>query len=138
MTRKRNLLMLVMIVFGLSLLSSTVYSQDKQKKTPEEFAKMRSEKMSTTLSLDENQKSQIYQLFLDQHSQWQKDKETYKNDKESFKKLRKENRETMKSKMQSILTTEQYTKWQEHKKSKHEKHKGKKKLHKKHKKDKSE
>lgn len=118
-------------MFSFSLLSASVYSQEKPKKTPEEFAQKRSEKMSKLLNLDESQKSQIYQLFLEGHTQMKKDRETYKDDKESLKKLRKENRESMKSKLQSILTTEQFTKLQEHKKNKHEKRKGKKKFHKK-------
>lgn len=84
---------------------------------PEERAKRVTEKMATELELSEEQKSQILELNLEQAKQRQ-----VEMDREM--ELRKKRSEEMKAhqeKIQSILTEEQRTKWEELKSEQREK-----------------
>lgn len=81
----------------------------REQVNPEERAKKATEKMATELELSEEQKTQIWELNLEQAKQRQ-----IEMDREM--ELRKKRSEEMKAhqeKIQSILTEEQRTKWEE-------------------------
>lgn len=84
---------------------------------PEERAKKVTEKMATELQLSDEQKSQILELNLEQARQRQ-----IEMDQEmELRKKRSEDMKAHQNKIQSILTEEQRTKWEELKEEQREK-----------------
>lgn len=76
---------------------------------PEERAKKATEKMATELKLSEDQKSQIMELNLDQAKKRQAEMER----KKELRSARSVEMKVHQEKIQSILTEEQRTKWEE-------------------------
>jgi Spy/CpxP family protein refolding chaperone len=101
-------------IIGAALLMFTslqVSAQQGKREqiNPEERAKKATEKMATELKLSEEQKAQILELNLEQAKKRQVEME-------SEMELRKKRSDEMKAhqeKIQSILTEEQRTKWEE-------------------------
>ncbi len=128
------LIMLIAVMFS----AANSYSQDngekRQKKTPEERAQKRADKMKEKLSLTDDQHKQVYDIFLSQTNEMRSLHESGKNDqdKTARKEKMKSLRDSYNSQINSVLTSSQQQLWETHKKEMKEKHKGKKHHGKKH------
>ena len=137
---------MMMILAAVLFSSGNVYSQQtgdgtkKQRKTPEERAQKRADKMKEKLSLTDDQHKQVYSILLSQANEMKSVWETTKNDQD--KTARKEKMkaiwESANTQITSVLDANQQQLWEAHKKEMKEKHKGKKRDGKKHNKNKSE
>jgi periplasmic protein CpxP/Spy len=120
--------------FILSLLAVVMaagaYAHDsaKVKKSPAEMANKRADKLKTELNLSDEQRSKVYTTIFDKINKHQAVKEKYKGtkDKKSMRAEMKTVHDDFDASMKSILTAEQYGKWQELKSKQKEKHKEKK------------
>jgi len=130
---KFNLLSLMLLLAALLFSVGNTYSQQdnsekKQRKTPEERAQKRADKMKEKLSLTDDQHKQVYDIVLSQANEMKSVWESSKNDQD--KTARKEKikaiRESGKTQINSVLNANQQQLWETHKKEKKEKHKGKK------------
>ena len=126
--------MLVITAFALS--TNNVFSQYLGKKTPEERAQKRAEKMTKHLSLSDDQYKQVYDAFLSQAQQFDALKSA-DGDKKAKKEQMKSIRQNTDATITGLLSAEQNTKYQQMKEKRKEKHKQKKGM-KKHKKDKKQ
>jgi len=130
---KFNLLSLMLLLAALLFSVSNTYSQQdnsekKQRKTPEERAQKRADKMKEKLSLTDDQHKQVYDILLTQGNEMKSVWESSKNDqdKTARKEKMKAIRESGKTQINSVLNANQQQLWETHKKEKKEKHKGKK------------
>ncbi|NOS85394.1 MAG: hypothetical protein HOP31_09670 [Ignavibacteria bacterium] len=137
---KFNLLSLLILLAAILFSVSNTYSQQdngekKQRKTPEERAQKRADKMKEKLSLTEDQHKQVYDIMLSQANEMKTVWESSKNDqdKTARKEKMKAIRESGKTQINSVLNADQQKLWETHKKEMKEKHKGKKHHGKKHK-----
>ena len=137
---KFNLLSLMILLAALLFSVSSTFSQQdngekKQRKTPEERAQKRADKMKEKLSLTDDQHKQIYDIMLAQANEMKAVWESTKNDqdKTARKEKMKSIRESGKTQINSVLNADQQKLWETHKKEMKEKHKGKKHHGKKHK-----
>lgn len=116
----------ILIVAGQNILAQDL-KQDKQKKTPEERAKLHTEKMTKNLELTDDQAKQVYDIMYSQATQV----DALRNNKDISKESRKEQMKTIfqdsDSKLQGIFSKEQTEKWNKWKEKKKEKHMNKKK-----------
>jgi len=122
---KIKIITFAILILNIALFSGIAFSQqnEKVKKTPEEFAQKRAERMKESLSLTEVQYKQVYEMFLSKAQERKSNKEKYKDlDKTARKELKKQNREKFQSQLNEILNTDQIAKLNEMK----SKHKGKK------------
>ena len=132
LTNFRSLGML-MIVAAVLFSAGNIYSQQnddgtkKQRKTPEERAQKRADKMKEKLSLTEDQHKQVYSILLSQANEMKSIWESSKNDQD--KTARKEKMKTIwestNTQINSVLDANQQQLWEAHKKEMKEKHKGK-------------
>lgn len=118
---KKALILLVALVISATAFAQQGHRGKHNTKSPEERAKIATNKMSKDLALNESQQQRLYDLNLKRASQNQ---ELYNASKEE----RKQNREVMKSTQQeyesnlkSLLTEDQFNKYQETKAEKKEK-----------------
>ncbi|MBK9334205.1 MAG: hypothetical protein IPM96_17800 [Ignavibacteria bacterium] len=123
---------LVLMILAFLTFSAVSYSQDDSKqysgknKTPEEFAKKRTDRLNQELSLSEDQYKKVYDLMLTKASERKANKEKYKNlEKTERKELKKQSRENFMKQMQGILTQEQISKLEKMKANKKDKHRNK-------------
>lgn len=124
---KIKIITIAILIMNIALFSGVAFSQqnDKVKKTPEEFAQKRADRMKESLSLSDEQYRQVYDMFLSKAQERKSNKEKYKDlDKNARKELKKQNREKFQSQLQEILNKEQIEKLKEIK-SKHRDKKGK-------------
>lgn len=129
----RNLFVVALLVIGL-----TTFAQEKGKKgerknmSPEERTEIRVEKMTKELDLNETQQKQVKELLASQKEDREEIIEKRKEIKETAEKATKEQREEMKaimeekkeaikSKMKTILTDDQFKKWESNLEDKKEK-----------------
>ena len=116
----------VLFIAGQNILAQDV-NQDRQKKTPEERAKLHAEKMTKNLALTDDQASQVYDIMYSQATQV----DALRNNKDITKESRKEQMKAIfqdsDSKLQGIFSKEQTEKWNKWKEKKKEKHMNKKK-----------
>ena len=122
---KIKIITFAILILNIALFSGIAFSQqnEKVKKTPEEFAQKRAERMKESLSLTEVQYKQVYDMFLSKAQERKSNKEKYKDlDKTARKELKKQNREKFQSQLNEILNTDLIAKLNEMK----SKHKGKK------------
>lgn len=127
-----------LFVVALLVVSLTTFAQEKEKKgdrknmSPEERTEMRVEKMTKELDLNETQQKQVKELLASQKENREEFIEKRKEIKETAEKATKEqraemkakmeeNKEAIKSKMKTILTDEQYKKWESNMEEKKEK-----------------
>ncbi len=138
---KFNLLSLAVLLAALLFSVSSTFSQQdngekKQRKTPEERAQKRADRMKEKLALTDDQHKQVYNIMLSQANEMKAVWESTKNDqdKTARKEKMKAIRESGKTQINSVLSADQQKLWETHKKEMKEKHKGKKHHGKKHKK----
>ena len=133
MLKKLNLSLVVMLIFGLFAVNSYAQNSDqtKTKKTPEQKAEKMAKKMQEKLSLSDEQYRSVYDLALSTINQ-RASLKSNGADKETRKSEMKSLMEKQEAQLKTILSSDQWTKWEGLKKERKEKHKDGK-----HKKDKS-
>jgi Spy/CpxP family protein refolding chaperone len=119
-------LKLFSFVLLLAVLISTgnIFAQvnDKPKKTPEERAKFRADKMKENLNLTDEQYQSIYSMMLTNMLDRKSLREQYSTDKEGFKKAMKEKRKNNREQLKNILNDDQKAKMKQMRKQhRHEK-----------------
>jgi len=114
-------LVLILALLAVSVSSFAQNKESKTKKSPEERAKISTERMKTSLNLSDEQSSKIYDLNL----QRMKDRKEFKEGKSKVDSDRKNKRNEYKNSLKSILTEEQYNSMKKMHKDKKDK-KGKK------------
>lgn len=131
---------MIILLIAVMFSAANSYSQDngdkKQKKTPEERAQKRADKMKEKLSLSDEQHKQVFDILLSKGNEMKSVWEQTKNDqdKTARKEKMKAIRDSYNSQINSVLSSTQQQLWETHKKEMKEKHKGKKHHGKKHKK----
>lgn len=106
----------ILFAFTMFVLVTTSMAQGnkgKGPKTPEQKATNVSNKMSQELSLAEDQKSKIYAMSLERLKKKEQLKVKYANDKEAAKKEYKEIQQSYATNLKTLLTPEQYKRWEE-------------------------
>jgi protein CpxP len=111
------------------VIAAGAYAHDsaKVKKSPEQIAGKKADKLKTELALSDEQRTQVYAVVLDKVNKTRTVKEKYKDnkDKRAMRAEMKTVQADFDSSMKGILTAEQYTKWQGIKEKQKEKHKAK-------------
>jgi periplasmic protein CpxP/Spy len=105
------------LVFVITLLITFgAQAQDRKEKmknsTPEERVEMRTNKLSEKLSLDENQKKKVKEIFAAQQKENKSKIDQIKADREKARTEMKKQHEELKAKLKPVLTDEQYKKWE--------------------------
>ncbi|MES2862599.1 MAG: hypothetical protein V4666_00620 [Bacteroidota bacterium] len=116
------------LVFVITLLVTFgVQAQERKEKmkdaTPEERVAMRTEKLSEKLSLDENQKKKVKEIFAAQQKENVAVREEIKAEREKMRAEREKalierkatmekQHEELKAKLKPVLTEEQFKKWE--------------------------
>jgi len=124
---KKQIGLIVILLLTSLFTINTAFSQNTEKapkKTPEERAKNRSEKMAKYLSLTSEQQQKVYDIWLSHCTQ----ADALRNsttDKETRKSEMKKLFESTDTQLQSVLTSEQLTKYNEMKEKMKEKRKNK-------------
>ena len=130
---KKVLLMLVIIVNCVAnAQSKTGQLENREKRAPEERVEKQLKKMTSELNLDEKQEASIRQILLDQaakreqkmaaRQQNNEDEMTLPTqDKKAMLSEAKQNYKELKTQMQSILSQEQYAKWEKNQDEKRQK-----------------
>lgn len=119
------------IILGLAAVAMAVgsYATDsaKAKKSPEQMANKRADKLKTELTLSDEQRGRVYTAVLEKINKTRAIKEKYKGTKEkqAMHTEMKAVHDNFEASMKSILSAEQFTKWQDLKAKQKEKHKGK-------------
>ena len=115
-----------LFIAALLFVGVTSFAQDTDQKrerlTPEQRNEKQLQKLTSELSLDVNQQSQVKQLLAERSAKAEKFKEARQAKKDSdvkptaaereaFKNELKAEKESNDAKMKAILTADQYTKW---------------------------
>jgi len=115
-----------LFIAALLFVGVTSFAQDADQKrerlTPEQRNEKQLQKLTSELSLDANQQTQVKQLLAERSTKAEKFKEARQAKKEgdvkptdaereAFKNELKAEKEANDAKMKSILTADQYTKW---------------------------
>lgn len=129
MLKKLNLTLAVMLIFGLFAVNSYAQNSDqtKTKKTPEQKAEKLAKKMQEKLSLSDAQYKSVYDLALNTINQ-RASLKANGSDKETRRAEMKSLMEKQESQLKTILSSDQWTKWESLKtemKNKHKDGKGK-------------
>jgi periplasmic protein CpxP/Spy len=122
------------LMLGLAALVMAVgvYAKDstKMKKSPEEMANKKADKLKTELNLSNEQRTSVYNAVLDKINKTQAIKAKYgdKGDKKAMRAEMRSVEENFEATMKGILSADQYSKWQtlkeEHKDKRKEKRSG--------------
>ena len=96
--------------------------QQKTKQTPEEKAKKITQEMTSQLGLSQTQQQQIYNLNLSKITQTSAIKTKYNGDMNAAKSELKPINEQYKTNLNSILTPDQATKWEQIKQQQKQEH----------------
>jgi len=115
-----------MLIFGLFAVNSYAQNSDqtKTKKTPEQKAEKMAKKMQEKLSLSDAQYKSVYDLALNTINQ-RASLKANGSDKESRRAEMKSLMEKQESQLKSILSSDQWTKWESLKQEMKNKHKNK-------------
>lgn len=125
-TKTKVTLILVLVIISISFTGFAQDKDSKTKKSPEEIARIPTERMKTSLNLSDEQSSRIYDLNL----QKIKDRKEFKENKSKLDGERKRKASEYKNSMKGILTEEQFNKMKKmHKEKKFKKEKRNKKEH---------
>lgn len=120
---------MLIAVLLMTFMTGSIFAQQEGRphKTPEEFAKHRSDMLKTELQLTDDQYKQVYSIFLEESRRIESDREKIGGlDKEERNAFREKNREQLLEKMKGVLTKEQLEKFSERSRHKHEGRKGRK------------
>jgi Spy/CpxP family protein refolding chaperone len=105
-------LMMIAVLVGLTVAAQ---AQDKERKTPEERAQMRTEHMTKELGLSAEQAAKVQAINLKYADQGEELRKEREGDHAEARKDGKAMRDAHDAEMKAVLTPEQYTKWQEKK-----------------------
>ncbi len=124
MLKKLNLTLAVMLIFGLFAVNSYAQNSDqtKTKKTPEQKAEKMAKKMQEKLSLSDAQYKSVYDLALNTINQ-RASLKANGTDKETRRAEMKSLMEKQESQLKTILSSDQWTKWESLKSEMKKKHK---------------
>lgn len=111
----KKLVVAVALVFSIG-----ISAQDRKEKiknaTPEERIALRTDKLTEELGLDENQKKKVSEILVSQQKENQALREDIKKEKEKVRaeavEAMKKQQATLKAKMKTVLTEEQFKKWE--------------------------
>jgi len=117
----KKLFIAVLLLVGVASFAQDT-DQKREKLTPEQRSEKQLQKLTSELSLDANQQTQVKQLLAERSAKAEKFKEARQTkkdsdvkptaeEKEAFKKEMLAEKEANDAKMKSILTPDQYTKW---------------------------
>lgn len=114
-TKKLNAVLICVLAFLVISINSFAQNKEiKTKKTPEEKAKITSEKLKSSLNLSDDQSSRIYELNL----QRIKDHKEFKENKSKLSADRKKKSSEYKNSLKNILSDEQFKSLKKMKKEK--------------------
>jgi protein CpxP len=112
------------------MMAAGAYAHDtsKVKRSPEEMANRKADKLKTELGLNDDQRGKVYSVFLDKINKSEAIRAKYKDskDKKAMKAEMKTVEGGLETSLKGILTPEQYTKWQTLREEKKQQHKEKK------------
>lgn len=101
----------LMIIAALASMTLAAQAQEKDKKTPQERAKMRTEHMAKELGLSPEQQAKVEAINLKYADQV----EAVRSEREAERTAKREAAKAMHdahdAEMKAVLTAEQYTKW---------------------------
>lgn len=118
---------MLIAVLLMTFLAGSLYAQQEGRphKTPEEFAKHRSDMLKTELQLSDDQYKQVYSIFIEESQRIENERDKIGGlDKDQRNAFRERNREQLIEKMKGVLTKEQLEKFSERSRHKHEGMKG--------------
>jgi len=100
------------IIVAMLLLSASLSAQDKAKRSPEEMAKVRTERLTTVLELTPDQAAKVNALHLAHAQEAEARRAQNEAKREAMRSEMEAKRERHQAEMKSILTAEQYAKWE--------------------------
>ncbi len=125
--KKHKIFGIFTFILAAILISQSSFGQEKFKKSPEERAQHKAEKMTKHLSLTDDQQKQVYDILYNQATQV----DALRGNKEMTKESRREQMKSLRSdtdtKLSGVFNTEQIEKWNKFKENKKQKHMQKKK-----------
>ena len=124
--KKHKIFGIFTFILAAILISQSSFGQEKFKKTPEERAQHKTDKMTKHLSLTDDQQKQVYDILYNQATQM----DALRGNQEMTKEARKEQKKAIwsdtDSKLSGVFNTEQIEKWNKFKEKKKQKHMNKK------------
>ncbi len=124
--KKHKIFGIFTFILAAILISQSSFGQEKFKKTPEERAQHKTDKMTKHLSLTDDQQKQVYDILYNQATQI----DALRGNQEMTKEARKEQKKAIwsdtDSKLSGVFNTEQIEKWNKFKEKKKQKHMNKK------------
>lgn len=124
--KKHKIFGIFTFILAAILISQSSFGQEKFKKTPEERAQHKTDKMTKHLSLTDDQQKQVYDILYNQATQM----DALRGNQEMTKEARKEQKKAIwsdtDSKLSGVFNTEQIEKWNKFKEKKMQKHMNKK------------
>jgi Spy/CpxP family protein refolding chaperone len=124
--KKHKIFGIFTFILAVILISQSSFGQEKFKKTPEERAQHKTDKMTKHLSLTDDQQKQVYDILYNQATQM----DALRGNQEMTKEARKEQKKAIwsdtDSKLSGVFNTEQIEKWNKFKEKKKQKHMNKK------------
>jgi periplasmic protein CpxP/Spy len=100
------------IIAAMLLFSASLSAQDKAKRSPEEMANVRTERLTTVLELTPEQAAKVNALHLAHAQEAEARRAQHEAKREAMRAEMKAKRERHQANMKSILTAEQYAKWE--------------------------
>lgn len=120
--KKHKIFGIFTFILAAILISQSSFGQEKFKKTPEERAQHKTDKMTKHLSLTDDQQKQVYDILYSQATQV----DALRGNQEMTKEARKEQMKSIwkdtDSKLSGVFNTEQIEKWNKFKENKKQKH----------------
>ncbi|HMT11051.1 MAG TPA: hypothetical protein PKA39_05455 [Ignavibacteria bacterium] len=120
--KKHKIFGIFTFILAAILISQSSFGQEKFKKTPEERAQHKTDKMTKHLSLTDDQQKQVYDILYNQATQM----DALRGNQEMTKEARKEQKKAIwsdtDSKLSGVFNTEQIEKWNKFKEKKKQKH----------------
>ncbi|WP_215226607.1 DUF4890 domain-containing protein [Echinicola shivajiensis] len=107
------------IMFLLAILTATVLQSEAQQRQgrgemdPEKMAERVAGHMEKELELSEDQKKEVYALFLESSKKRMEMRNQEKEEREAAREQMKADREAQQAKLKEILSEEQFAKWEE-------------------------
>ena len=124
--KKHKIFGIFTFILAAILISQSSFGQEKFKKTPEERAQHKTDKITKHLSLTDDQQKQVYDILYNQATQM----DALRGNQEMTKEARKEQKKAIwsdtDSKLSGVFNTEQIEKWNKFKEKKKQKHMNKK------------
>ncbi|MFT3737159.1 MAG: hypothetical protein QM786_00195 [Breznakibacter sp.] len=101
-------------VFCMAMMGIGLYAQPQGMPSAEERAKHQTERLKTELSLTADQEKKVYDLYLASGKKMEEArKSSGKEDRDAIRTKMEESRKEQDAKLKTILTSSQYTKYQE-------------------------